>query len=98
MNMRFDGADYNPKRDNPRLVPQFQRVKSLMLDEKWRTLEQISKAVDAPHASVSAQLRHLRKKRFGSYTVERKHAGDGLYFYRVKNNLVDENGQTRMAI
>jgi hypothetical protein len=37
----------------------------------------------APPASVSAQLRHLRKPRFGGFTVEKRYLRDGLYTYRV---------------
>ncbi len=80
---RFDGADYVPPRDNPRLVPQYERIRNLMLDGVWRTLPQIEAITHDPPASISAQLRHLRKKRFGSYVVERRHLGGGLYEYRV---------------
>jgi hypothetical protein len=58
-----------------------------MRDGRWRTLEEIHKTtLGEPVASISAQLRHLRKPRFGSYRVERRHRGDpgsGLYEYRV---------------
>ena len=86
MEMRFNGADYVPERDNPRLTGQILRIYSLMMDEQWRTLDEISRTTGDPHASVSAQLRHLRKPRFGGYTVERRHRGEparGLYEYRV---------------
>ena len=84
--MRFNGADYEPDRDNPRLVPQYWRIFMLMRDGRWRTLRQIADEVMAPESSVSAQLRHMRKKRFGEHTVERVHCGDGLYQYRLVEN------------
>jgi len=80
---RFDGDDYVDERDRPRLSGQIQRIYNLMADGLWRTLEAISRATGDPPASVSAQLRHLRKKRFGGHTVERQHMGNGLYRYRV---------------
>lgn len=79
----FDGADYIPKRDDRRLLGQFEKVRALMLDGAWRTLQQIADAIGEPPASVSAQLRHLRKERFGAYTVEKCYCGSGLYKYRV---------------
>lgn len=84
--MRFDGADYKPSRDDPRLSGQIRRIYDLMLDGQWRTLAEIAATTGDPEASVSAQLRHLRKKRFGAHTVERQHRGDksrGLYEYRL---------------
>ncbi len=57
-----------------------------MRDGRWRTLQEISNAAFAPPASVSAQLRHLRKKRFGGHTVEKAYLGRGLFSYRVVIN------------
>lgn len=78
---------YDPKEDKARLLNQLSRVRGLMLDGKWRTLREIADATGGdPEASVSAQLRHLRKKRFGSYVVEKRSRGErkiGLYEYRV---------------
>jgi hypothetical protein len=82
-NMTFDGPAYCPSRDDARLSSQHLRVRGLMLDGAWRTLAQISTATGDPAPSVSAQLRHLRKARFGGFTVERQHVKDGLYIYRV---------------
>jgi len=81
--MRFDGADYVPPRDDPRLTSQHERLRSLMKDGKWRTLGGIAAETGDPEASMSAQLRHLRKKRFGGHVVERRHLEHGLYEYRV---------------
>lgn len=81
--LKFNGADYDPGRDNRRLGPQLQRVKDFMSDGNWWSLEEIARGTNDPVTSVSAQLRHLRKKRFGGFTVERKHEGGGFYRYRV---------------
>lgn len=79
----FDGDDYQPKRDYVRLAGQCLDIFNLMKDGKWRTLNQISYETGHPHASVSAQLRHLRKDRFGAHTVERQYIDKGIYRYRL---------------
>jgi hypothetical protein len=81
--LKFDGADINPHRDNKRLGQQMERIIELMKDEKWRIMKEISTICQAPEASVSAQLRHLRKERFGGHTVNRRHLGFGLYEYQL---------------
>jgi len=86
----FNGPEYSPEHDHTRLTNQFERIKEVMLDGQWRTLEEISRLTGDPHASISAQLRHLRKPRFGSYQVERRARGDredGLFEYRVNGKL-----------
>lgn len=86
MTSRFDGADYSPVRDDVRLSGQLLRVWQTMQNGSWRTLDEISRITGDPAASISAQLRHLRKDRFGAHTVEREHISNGLYRYRVIPN------------
>ena len=81
--VRFDGADYKPQRDDVRLSGQLLRIFNLMRDARWRTLEDIAKATGDPQPSISSQLRHLRKKKFGAHTVNRRHLGEGLYEYQL---------------
>lgn len=83
---RFDGADYVPERDDARLHGQLERVWNVMRDQAWRTLAEIEQLTGDPQASISAQLRHLRKPRFGSHQVEKVYLGDGLYRYRLIPN------------
>ena len=40
--------------------------------ETWLTLDELSKLTHYPPASISAQLRHLRKPEFGGYAVEKR--------------------------
>ena len=80
----FDGSTYEPTQDRERLNTQLERVKSLMLDGKWRTLGEIQLAAGGSEAAVSARLRDLRKGRFGGYDVERMRIDGGLYAYRVR--------------
>ena len=79
----FNGDDYQPARDNPRLRGQLLRVWTQVKDGRWQTLRSIADATGDPEASVSAQLRHLRKQRFGGYEIEKRHVRDGLYEYRL---------------
>lgn len=79
----FNGSDYVPERDDVRLGPQLERVYSVMKDGLPRTLRQIANATGDPEASISAQLRHLKKERFGSHRVEKENKGGGLYEYKL---------------
>ena len=83
---RFNGSDYNPVRDDARLTGQLLRVWEAMRNGQWKTLDQISQLTGDPAASISAQLRHLRKPRFGAHTVEKEYVNNGLYRYRVIPN------------
>src|SRR5260370_26830568 len=40
--------------------------------ETWLTLEELAKLTHYPPASISAQLRDLRKPEFGGYTVKNR--------------------------
>ncbi len=80
---QFDGAVYEAELDLDRLTWQLDRIKKLMSDGQWRTVERISKIVKAPECSVSAQLRNLKKPRFGGYKVEKRRAVGALWEYRV---------------
>jgi hypothetical protein len=81
--VRFNGSDYVPERDDVRLKGQILRVWNVVQDSKWRTLREISNLTGDPEASISAQLRHLRKPRFGAHTVEKEYVNNGLFKYRV---------------
>lgn len=83
---RFNGSDYQADADNARLTGQIARVYELMRDGCWRTLDEIAGETGDPQASISAQLRHLRKPRFGAHTVEKRPRGErmhGLFEYRL---------------
>jgi hypothetical protein len=82
-NPRFDGSDYVRTRDDVRLKGQLLRVWNCMNDGKWRSLSEIAKLTGDPESSISAQMRHLRKERFGAHTVEKEYIDLGLYVYRL---------------
>ena len=83
---RFNGPVYDPELDQERLSKQIGRVYAAMSDNTWHTLSELEAVTTDPQASISAQLRHLRKERFGSYTIEKRRRGDetsGLWEYRL---------------
>lgn len=81
--MSIDGETFDEARDGLRLTSQLDRVRTLMEDGRWRTLERIAKVVGGSESSIGARLRDLRKTKFGSFRVERDHIKGGLWQYRV---------------
>jgi len=84
---RFNGPVYDPAADKDRLTRQIGRVYQCMSDGRWRTLEEIASITGDGESSISAQLRHLRKPKFGSYRVFRRPRGDrqhGLFEYKLE--------------
>ena len=86
----------SPEHDDVRLTGQLLRVFALMQDGHWRTLDEIATVTGDPPASISAQLRHLRKRRFGSHVVERQARGErthGLWEYRIASEPVERRAR-----
>lgn len=83
----FSGSDYNPSRDDARLTKQLARVWEAMSDGCWHTLRELEAMTGDPQASISAQVRHLRKAKFGAHAIEKQHRGNGLYAYRMIVNV-----------
>lgn len=81
-----EGVDIVTRRDSPRLQNQMVAIKSILIRGGWHTLQELEKMTGFPQASISAQLRHLRKKRFGGHIIDRRHLGGGLYEYRLRAN------------
>lgn len=83
----FEGSDYSEPLDKKRLTGQIKRVFNTMKDGKFRTLREIEVITGDPQASISAQLRHLRKDRFGGYTLNKRRrdsAIKGLFEYQLE--------------
>lgn len=90
----FNGSDYIPEFDKERLTGQIKRVYACMSDGVWRTLGEIEEVTGDPQASISAQLRHLRKSRFGGHEVGKRRRGEaeiGLWEYQLSTNAVITN-------
>ena len=83
---KFDGSNYDPKHDRRRLTGQILRIFEATKNANWNTLEEIQYLTGDPQASISAQLRNLRKDRFGGHIVEKRYRGDkskGLWEYKL---------------
>lgn len=91
---RFNGSDYDHNRDKDRLSSQLERVYNAMQDGCWRTLGDIGALTNDPPASVSAQLRHLRKTRHGGHTVNKKYTQRGLWHYQLILNTTERSKDT----
>jgi hypothetical protein len=98
----FNGPSYDPALDHKRLAKQHEVIRDIMLDGRFRTLEEIELLTGYPQASISAQLRHLKKLRFGAHRLVKRRRGDrtrGLYEYQILPPIVniDSMGQFRFA-
>ena len=71
--------------DVPRLLTQMERVKAYLSTHQWYTLAEIEAFTGFPQASISSQMRHLRKPKFGNYLVEKRRRveGCGTWEYRL---------------
>ncbi len=84
------GPAFDERLDGDRISLQHERIRDFMLSQatldQWVTLGEIAAKTGDPEASISAQLRHLRKARFGSWLVDkRRRYGDlGLWEYRIR--------------
>mgnify|MGYP000601477406 CR=1 FL=1 len=84
--VKFNGSDYDASLDNERLTGQIERVFNCMKSGEWRGLAEIAAITGDGEASISAQLRHLRKERFGGHSIEKKRFGDpsnGFFKYKL---------------
>ncbi len=82
--MNFNGDGYDPKRDDQRLLSQLDNIRNYMLGHgEFRTLQEIADDTGYPHASVSAQLRHLTTAKHGGYIKNRIYCGGGLFQYQI---------------
>jgi len=82
--IKFDGSDIEPC-DNTRLTGQILDIYNLMKDGNKRTLRGISDLTGYGESSISAQLRNLRKDRFGSHQIEKERttANGGTWVYWI---------------
>ena len=63
--------------DHTRLERQMDRIRDYMLGHGgWRSLAEIEAATGDPQASISAQLRHLKKQLFGGHGLEKRRRQD----------------------
>jgi hypothetical protein len=83
---KFDGA-YVTQKDDKRLSGQQKDIFDYMKDGQWYRLKDVADSTGYPENSVSAQIRNLRKPKFGGHTVETRYVKTGkggLYEYRLQ--------------
>jgi len=87
---RTYGPAFDSACDAARLRTQTEIIREVMLSAAecatWLTLREIELLTHFPQASISAQLRHLRKRAFGGWVVEKRRrepAAEGIWEYRV---------------
>lgn len=79
--------------DHSRLERQMDKIRIHMLAAGWRSLGEIEQATGYPQASISAQLRHLKKAQFGGHRLEKRRRQDrgGTWEYRLTKG--DDDGR-----
>lgn len=77
------GPTFSDPLDGERITDQMGQIRDLMVDGVWRTLSEIEKSTRYPQASISAQLRHLRKPQFGAFLVQKRRRSTGTWEYHV---------------
>ena len=85
------GPAYDSAVDETRIMGQMARVKAYLISGHWCTLADIEAFTGYPQASISAQMRHLRKAKFGGYLVEKRRKSGGFggtWEYRLMPGLI----------
>jgi hypothetical protein len=98
--MSFKGSDYQPQHDEKRLTKQLDVIRDVALSAAecgtWLTLREFSQLTHFGEASISAQLRNLRKQEYGGFVLDKRPRGDcvyGLWEYRLTPAPVGEAKQ-----
>lgn len=84
------GPAYDARHEDVRLRTQREVIRDVMLSAAecgaWLTLKELAGITRYGEASISAQLRHLRKPAFGGQAVEKRRRGEpgrGVWEYRL---------------
>lgn len=97
--MSTHGPAYDEAIDGERVATQREVIRDQMLrwNRAWFTLSELERRLGYPQASISAQLRHLRKQRFGGYNVEKRRCrfppNAGTWEYQVREPLPTGQGE-----
>ena len=84
----FDGAHYEPTLDKERLTTQLKAIHDCLSWVTWATVDELHETTGFPHASISAQLRNMRKDRFGGLpVVGRYRDGTRTFEYKLEEKI-----------
>ena len=73
------GSHYDKDRDEPRLTNQRDLIMEYIKRHRDFSVDEVALALSFPENSVSSQIRHLRKEKFGDHCIPIRHVGGGLY-------------------
>ena len=98
MSVTTFGPAFDKEKDGKRIATQIENLQVYMYYEsqrnRWHTLEEIEAgyrklfpfARPAPQPSLSADLRHLRKKQFGWFIIEKRRRNDAaVWEYKLSS-------------
>jgi hypothetical protein len=86
----FDSGVQLQPADHLRLGKQLDRIHAIVSDGQWYSVPDVRIAIQRrfgvqdPEPSISAQLRNLRKAKFGGLTIERRRVGNFWEFRCVE--------------
>ena len=82
---RFDGWHFDAKKDQERLTKQMRGIYKVLKEAKvWLTVSEIEEETGYAQPSISAQLRNMRKEKFGSLDVRgRYREGTRIFEYKL---------------
>lgn len=72
--------------DEPRTLPNQKKILAVMIDEVWRTYDEIGEATSLPPQTIGSHLRNLRMEKGGGYVLCRRprlRREAGLYEYQM---------------
>ena len=75
-----------PEIDEPRTLPNQDKILRLMIDGQWRTYREIGASTGLPAETIGSHLRNLRMDKGGGYVLCRRprlHREAGLYEYQL---------------
>ena len=87
------GPAYVEERDGERIALQMDAIYQYLSQQRWLTLSEIEDALGYPQASISAQLRNLRKPRFGGHRVIKRYVSNGLWAYQLHRHHAFADGE-----
>jgi len=85
---KFDGLDARTEPDRIRLSGQCLDIYNILLDGKWHTVAEIEQLTGFMGTSISAQIRNLRKDRFGCHDIEKKMVNNRAEYQMTPNKQV----------
>lgn len=62
---------------------QMHQILATLRSGDWLTLPELNEKTGAPVASISAQLRNLRKPEYGSHRIDRRRRAGNLFEYKL---------------